>query len=285
MNAKYSANWVEQFYDEYGELEWGRLVKDPENEVKLYVHRHYLEEHVRADDRVLEIGAGPGRFTQILAGLGAAVTVADISNVQLHLNRKHAEQQGFEHAVRDRLKLDMCDMSVLSDEAFDAVVCYGGPLSYVFEKRDQAVDEVVRVLKPGGVVLFSVMSLWGAVHRFLNDILALPVEVNRPIVRTGDLCPENYPENTHNCHMFRAGELRKLLAAHGLAVLVMSASNCVCSVWQERLAEARSDPAKWEHLLELELEACREPGCVDMGTHTIAVSRKPSDCRNRSAQG
>lgn len=45
------------------------------------------------------------------------------------------------------------------------------------------------------------------------------------------------------------------------------------------MATTKYDPTwvrdyTWQHLLELELEACREPGCVDMGTHIIAVCRK-----------
>jgi hypothetical protein len=36
----------------------------------------------------------------------------------------------------------------------------------------------------------------------------------------------------------------------------------------------QQDAATWQHLLEMEIEACREPGCLDMGTHLIAVCRK-----------
>jgi SAM-dependent methyltransferase len=276
MSATYDPRWVREFYDAYGDKEWDRLVKDPENEVKLHIHRHYLEKHVRFGNCVAEIGAGAGRFTQILVEIGALVTVIDISSVQLDLNRKHAVQHGFEHGVRDRLLLDMCNLAGVESATFDAVVCYGGPLSYVFDQAGKALDEIYRILKPGGAALISVMSLWGTVHRYLDGILKLPGEVNRPIIRTGDFCPEHYPEGRHHCHMFRAPELREVLESHGLAVIEMSASNCVSTVWQERLAEARNTPAQWQQLLEMEIEACREPGCVDMGTHTIAVCRKVS---------
>ena len=274
LTTRYDSKWVEGFYDEYGELEWGRLVKDPENEVKLHVHRHYLAKYIQAGWRVLEIGPGPGRFTQILVELGARVVLVDISAGQLELNHTKAVELGFDHAVEQRLQLDMCDMGVLGDEAFDAVVCYGGPLSYVFDQAGRALGEGRRVLRPGGVALFSVMSLWGAVHRFLDGVLKLPAEVNRPIVRTGDLCPETLPEGKHHAHMYRAPELRELLESNRLTVLEMSASNCVSTARGDVLDEARADEAKWQHVLELELEACREPGCVDMGTHTIAVTRK-----------
>lgn len=274
MTARYDPAWVERFYDDYGETEWHRLVKDPTNEVKLHVHRHYLEQHVRAGDRVLEIGPGPGRFTQILAALGARLVLVDISAGQLALNDKYAAEHSFAHAIEGRLKLDICDMSALADGSFDAVVAYGGPVSYVFEEAPRALAEIVRVLVPGGVALLSVMSLWGAVHEFLPGVLALPPEVNRPIVATGDLCPATYPEANHHAHMYRAAELRDVLEREGLEVIEMSASNCLSAARGDQLDEVRQDETQWAHLLEMELEACREPGCVDLGTHTIAVARR-----------
>ena len=50
---------------------------------------------------------------------------------------------------------------------FDAVVCYGGPLSYVMERSDDAFAELLRVTRPDGYVLASVMSLAGAARIFL----------------------------------------------------------------------------------------------------------------------
>ena len=44
MIGRYDAKWVEQFYDDYGEKEWERLVKDPESEVKLHVHRYQWQQ-------------------------------------------------------------------------------------------------------------------------------------------------------------------------------------------------------------------------------------------------
>ena len=275
MTTLYDAKWVERFYDDYGEKEWDRLVKDPTNEVRLHVHRHYLAKYVRPGARVLEVGPGPGRFTQILAELGAKLLVADISAGQLELNRQKAAELGFEHAVERRTQLDLCDMGVLADEAFDAVVCYGGPLSYVFERRGAAVGEVLRVLKPGASALFGVMSLWGAVHEFLDGVLKVGPEPNARIIASGDLCPRTYPDCTHHCHLFRSGELREFLEGCGAEVLEMSASNCLSAARSDRLDEARQDLCQWSQLLEMEIEACRETGCLDMGTHIIAAVRKP----------
>ena len=88
--SEYDAEGIAQFFDQYGLREWNRLVETPVDEVNLYLHTHYLEQTIRPGMVVLEIGAGAGRFTQVLARLGARILVADISQGQLDLNRRFA---------------------------------------------------------------------------------------------------------------------------------------------------------------------------------------------------
>ena len=272
--VNYSASWVTGYFDQLGEGEWNRLVETPVDEVSLAIHTHYLEKHIPAGSRVLEIGAGPGRFTQVLARLGARVLVADISPVQLELNRQHARQLGFAHAVEDWRQIDICDMGQLEWGTFDCVVAYGGPLSYVLDRRDQALQECLRVLRHGGTLLVSVMSLWGSAHRALQGVLAVPPETNRSITESGDILPGTFEGLTHYMHMFRAGELREWLKASGVSILAMSASGCLSLGWGGLLEEARTDEEQWRELLRMEIEACAEEGSQNMGTHIIAVARK-----------
>ncbi len=267
--SHYDPQQIASYFDQYGLQEWDRLVRTPVEEVKLHIHTHYLAAYIPHGARVLEIGAGPGRFTQVLAGLGCRIVVADISPVQLELNRRHAGELGYADAVDDWRRLDICAMGELPDDSFDAVVCYGGPLSYVFEQARLALDECGRVLKESGLLLLSVMSLWGSAHAVLSAVLSLPSDLNRTVIRTGDT-----PESSHRCHMFRAAELRQLLEQAGWHVLTMSASNALATGWNNALAEIRQDEIGWNELLRMELEACREAGCLDMGTHLIAVARR-----------
>jgi 2-polyprenyl-3-methyl-5-hydroxy-6-metoxy-1,4-benzoquinol methylase len=99
------------FYDELGESEWSRLESTPRGRVSYQVHRAFLERYVRPGDRVLEVGAGPGRFTVDLAPLGASIDVTDFSPVQLELHRQHVALTPAEAAVRSRELLDVCDTS------------------------------------------------------------------------------------------------------------------------------------------------------------------------------
>ena len=139
--------------------------------VNFEVHRRFLDEWIRPGDRVLEAGAGPGRFTLELARIGARVVVGDISSRQLEL---HAEKTAAaESSVEERVLLDIVDLSRFADETFDAVVCYGGPVSYVIGEADRALAEVLRVMRRGGTALVSVMSLLGSARAFFGHLPGL----------------------------------------------------------------------------------------------------------------
>jgi len=273
-HSYYSPKWVADYYDEFGEQECERYDRRPANEVSLFLHTHYLKKFVKPGSRVLDVGAGPGRFTQILAEMGCRIVAADISQVQLDLHRKSAAARGFESAVEERLQLDICDMSCLSSDSFDAVICYGGPLSYVFDRASTAMAECARVCRKGGHVLASVMSLWGAAHRNLEMVLSVPSDSNQKITETGDLTPENWGDVRNRCHMFKPNEVRRMVRQAELALVAISASNCVSNCWDNLLIDVKADPKKWQELLRMELAACSEEGCLGMGSHIIVVGRK-----------
>jgi hypothetical protein len=74
---------------------------DAAQRISLHRHIQAFERYVKPRDRVLEIGAGPGRFTIELASLGASVTVTDISPAQLELNHTHVTDAGLAGSVAE----------------------------------------------------------------------------------------------------------------------------------------------------------------------------------------
>lgn len=272
--SNYRAAEVKRYFDEFGIKEWNRLVETPVDEVSLYIHRHYLEKYIQPNGYVLEIGAGAGRFTQILAQLKTKILVGDISQVQLELNKAHAQQFNFVDCIADWQPVDVCDMGQFEAGQFDCVVAYGGLFSYVLDQREVAMKECLRVLRPKGYLLLSVMSLWGTAHYSLNGVLNTPPEINRKIIQTGDISPETFPGRGNYMHLFRAGELKAWLGQFPVNILHMSASNGLSIGWQEWLQEIRDDPDQWGELLKMELEACAEESSLNMGTHILAVVQK-----------
>src|SRR5947207_695363 len=152
---KYDPERVASYYDELGEQEWTRFEDGRTPGPSLDVHADYLRRFVREGDRVLDVGAGPGRFTIELARLGADVVVADVSPGQLELNREKVSGAGLEQRVVDRVVADVLDLSHFGEGEFDTAVCFGGPLSYVLDRADDALRQLMRIVRPGGHLLLS----------------------------------------------------------------------------------------------------------------------------------
>ncbi len=267
----YDPDAVVRYFDAFGPAEYERHDTSPEQRMKLALHMRCLRTYLDPGSRVLEVGAGPGRFTEIMAGLDCQITVVDVSPTQLRLNEERARAEGYDDAIDDWILADVVDLSSLESQSYDAVVAFGGPFSYVLDRRQQALDQCLDVLTTDGRILLSVMSLWGTIHAFLGGVQKLDAREIEAVVRTGDVTPATAPssiEGGHFCHMFTADELEALLTGSGLTVSFMGASNALCTRWSEIL----EDEEAFTTVLALEEEATLASGALDMGTHIIAVA-------------
>jgi 2-polyprenyl-3-methyl-5-hydroxy-6-metoxy-1,4-benzoquinol methylase len=266
-------------FDMIGEREWDRLTSTVRDRVSFDLHRRLLAEMICPGDRVLEIGAGPGRFTIELARLGAHVTVTDVSAVQLELNRRHTTEAGCEDAVDGRFPLDVRDALSLEPGLFDAAVAYGGPLSYVFEDAENAFGQLLQVVRPGGTVLASVMATLGSLRYFfpvvVDEIDRYGVEVYDHIIATGDLRAIG-ETGTHTCRMFRWHEINSMIATQPCRLVVASASNCMSLGDPAAVEVLEADPERWAWFLNWEASLCREPGLLDSGTHILFAVQRAS---------
>jgi SAM-dependent methyltransferase len=250
-----------EFFDEYGEQEWTRFERGVTPAPSIAIHTQMLEGFVRPGDRVLDAGCGPGRFTLELLRLGAHVTALDISPGQLELLR--ARVPDIEAVVGD-----ITDLSRFPDDEFDVTVCFGGPLSYVVERADQAIAELVRVTRPGGHLLVSVMGLAGAVIHHASILVELarrdgPAK-SLEVARTHVL-PEGEGYGHLAMRMYLWEELEDLLAPHG-EVVESAASGVLPHVEVE-------EPEIRALLQEFEEKLAYDPGSRSCGEHLIGVLR------------
>ena len=183
MNVIYNPDQILSFFDDYGEQEWERFQADPTAIVSRHLHTWYQ---------------------------------------QLEINSQKVQNAGFEHAVDKRDMLDITDLSEYPCQMFEAVVAYGGPLSYVLDRVDDAI-----VIKPGGHLLLSVISLLGSTRKLLSGILA-DVDQHglgkvQQLLGTGD--HHGAVALGHNCHLYRWAELKEVISRHPCRIVSASAAN------------------------------------------------------------
>jgi 2-polyprenyl-3-methyl-5-hydroxy-6-metoxy-1,4-benzoquinol methylase len=110
------------------------------------VRLRFLLAHVRAGDRVLDVGCGEGRFAAELARVGASVVGIDVAEEPLRRAR----------ALEPDLDLRLVDDEgpwQLADSSFD-VVWAGEVIEHVLDTAAW-LSEIRRVLRSAGVLLVS----------------------------------------------------------------------------------------------------------------------------------
>jgi ubiquinone/menaquinone biosynthesis C-methylase UbiE len=279
----YSPPRIRDHYNRYGVKEWERLEKSLHGLVEYEVTLHVLKRHLPQGAYILDAGGGPGRYAIALAKEGYRVHLVDISDEQLLIAREKIDEAGVNNRVTHVNRMDVCDLSEIPDATYDGVLCLGGALSYVRDRRLDALRELVRVAKPGSPLAVSVMSLLGTFHLiatldakdFLKNITDhVDWDPDEPFPDHIDSIPGS---NEWHAPMtlYTSQYMRRLLEEHGCEVLEMASTNTI-TAGVLRFEKIPSSPEAVEMLLNLEKKFCNRPGVVDMGEHLIAVARTPT---------
>ena len=102
--------------------------------------------------RILEVGAGTGRYSVALAKEGYSVTAVEL--VQHNLDILRSKLDGSEQITS--LQGDALDLSAFQDKTFDLTMLLGPMYHlYTFEDKMQALSEAVRVTKQGGTIMVA----------------------------------------------------------------------------------------------------------------------------------
>jgi 2-polyprenyl-6-hydroxyphenyl methylase/3-demethylubiquinone-9 3-methyltransferase len=110
----------------------------------------FVREHLTSPDSLLELGCGYGRLVEQLAGAVALVVGIDTSEESLRLARLRSRSNPACRFVRmDAARLAFWPQS------FDVVVCAQNGVCAFQEDPAVLLAEALRVVRPGGRVLFS----------------------------------------------------------------------------------------------------------------------------------
>ena len=139
-------NIIKDFYRHYDEDK--RLTSKSHLPEYLTTMR-YIKKYLKPDMKILEIGAGTGRYSLALADMGYSVDAVELvpHNIKIMKSKVKAS-----HNI-NIYEGNACDLSFLENNTYDIVLLLG-PMYHLFtdEDKHKAINEAVRVAKCGAVI-------------------------------------------------------------------------------------------------------------------------------------
>lgn len=156
---------IKRYYNIGADKENDRLKRHP---LEFKITCRHLSNHLPEQGKILEIGAGPGPYTEFLLMNGFDVTAVDISEDLLHMCRKRVNKLTFDGRVEFHVG-DARDLSKIPGGPFDVILLMG-PLYHLVEEFDRnlAIRQAHGQLAEGGLIVGAFISKYG----MLSDLIA-----------------------------------------------------------------------------------------------------------------
>ena len=150
---------ITSFYGQYDED--GRTITSRHGQLEYYTTMSYIHRYAAKQSKVLEVGAGTGRYSIALAREGMDVTAVELVESNLAVLRENSKGMTNIQSFQG----DATNLSRLPDNDFD-VTLFFGPMYHLYEADEVncAIDEAIRVTKPGGVMLFAFISVFAIMY-------------------------------------------------------------------------------------------------------------------------
>ncbi len=154
-----------KFWDRIAERYSRRPVADDAAyQKKLEVTREYFQPNME----VLEFGCGTGSTAITQAPHVKHIHAIDISSKMIDIAQGKADAKNVENVTFQQSTID--EFSV-SDQTLDAVL--GLSILHLLENKEEVIDKVHKMLKPGGIFVTSTPCIGDTMMRFLKFIVPI----------------------------------------------------------------------------------------------------------------
>ena len=253
-------NELENYYGKFCEDK--RLLRK-HGQVEYRTSMKYIHDYLKAGDRILDIGAGTGRYSVALSQEGYEVDAIELVKYNLGmLKAKKSNVKAYQGTA--------LDLSRYQDETFDLTLLFG-PMYHLFSYEDKlkALSEAKRVTKTGGVILVAyVMNDYSVlVHGFRDGHI-------KEALKSGKI-DEHFQTQTNIDDLYSYVRIElinqlnqdlnlkriKIIAADGPADYMRPILN-------------KMDDETFELFMQYHLSTCERLDMIGASSHTLDILRK-----------
>jgi ubiquinone/menaquinone biosynthesis C-methylase UbiE len=257
--ARYDSIYDDAYWDFHDRITW--------NHIKPHLPRN-------PGAPVLDLGCGTGKWGLKLLKAGFPTTFADLSeNMLLEVRKKLAEwaaqpDLSSKAAKATVQQADAVDLHAFPADHFELITAMGDVVSICSDPA-KCLGEIHRLLKPGGVVVFTVDNYLAAIDHF---IVAGNLEALDAFIRTGktEWLTKNIAER-FDVRMFTPAQIDGLARSRGLEIISRIGKTVIPARQNRKLFEVDNAVEK---LVEMETRLQSEPAALGRASHIQIAARK-----------
>lgn len=256
---------IKNYYERFDE---DKRLLSRDGQVEYITTMKYIHECLndKPDAKIIEIGAGTGRYSVSLAKEGYDVTAIDL--VPANLEKLKEKLDGTEKIeVREA---NAMDLSHYKDDTFDVTLLLG-PMYHLFSATDmkRALSEAVRVTKKGGYIFVAYI---------MNEptiIEALFIGGRYDAINEKGLISDDWHALSTPDELFamvRTEEIDALNSTVPAARYKLIASDGTTALIKPTIDGL--DDEHFEKWIDYHLNICERPDIVGMSNHSLDILRK-----------
>lgn len=261
MNAKeYLTNYY-QNYDEDGRL------TSKHGMVEYLTTMRFIEKYLRPGMRIIEIGAGTGRYSRALAEKGYHVDAVELIEHNIEVFKQHITG---DEPVRI-FQGDATDLTAFETNTYDIALLLG-PMYHLYEKDDQlkALSETIRVTKKGGIIFAAYCNNDATMIRFCFQKEMIKTERYKQLIDPVTFKASSTPEELFQ--LYRKEDVDKLMSNFKVKRLHYLGTDMATKFIQDNVD--RMDDEMFETYLHYHFFICEREDMVGATHHMLDVFRK-----------
>lgn len=253
-------NYIEEYYNSFNEDE---RLSPRHNQTEFLTTMRYIEKYLQSDAKILEIGAGTGRYSIALAEKRYDVTAVEL--VQHNINIMQSKVKP-EHNIKI-YKGNAVDLSFLESNSYDMVLMLG-PMYHLFNHDDKhnALSEAIRVAKMGAIIYVAYCNNDSPMYRrFINGtIFDVFDEIDESFhyIHTETSLFENY----------RKEEIDELMSVYNIKRLHYVGTDMLAPFFSEQFDNMRDEV--FELYMKFHYQICEKPDMLGFSFHMLDIFKK-----------
>lgn len=251
-----------EYYNNYDED--GRL-KRKSHMPEYLITMRYIEKYLKPNFKIIEIGAGTGRYSIALADMGYDVTAVELVPHNINIMKKKVKPK---HNIKI-YEGNACDLSFIDSDTYDIVLLLG-PMYHLFtdEDKHKAIGEALRVAKTGGIVYSAYCN---------NDTCMYKMFYKKRILSYLDrgLIDENYHAKSSPNEIFelyRKSDIDNLMKDFNVTRLHFVGVDMLSYLYSNKLD--RLNKREFEEYMKFLSTICEREDLVGFSQHMLDIFRK-----------